>query len=87
MKPEPNFSWEEMDNLRETYVQPTKSEGSFTVEDWALRYKLSKSTARRELEKLRAEGLVEVARIPGRGGHLTAYYRRITHATKQANSV
>lgn len=87
MKPEPNFTWEEMDKVREKYVRPLKPDGAFTVQEYAERYKLAKTTARRELAKLLSEGVVELVRIPGKKGKLTEYYRGVSNAHKQAKSV
>ena len=81
--------WAQVDKLREKIIGDTADErpvGSFTVEEYCIKYKISESTGRRHIDKFFKSGLVDrvYVRIPDTRGAIqrTSVYRFIKKPAK-----
>ena len=67
-KPQPSFSWDALDSLRESSgMAEDAPEGAFTVAQWGERYNLTRSSAEREVERLVKDGKLQSGRARRRG--------------------
>jgi hypothetical protein len=61
-KPEPDFDWDQLDSIRVGVAQGRKDfkyarpPGTITPKDWAKRYEMSESSARRHLNEATKQG-------------------------------
>lgn len=90
MKPKPTFTWDVVDALRATDLKkepPPRPEGTFLIEEYAEKYKVSRSLAQKHVTALMLKGKIEA--IPGRIAtksgkwHAAVFYRPVIHDQKQ----
>lgn len=61
-KPQPAFTWDEMDAIRAA-LHPERPPNSITAQEWATRYGVSVLRAGRELNRLVDAGKLTVSRV------------------------
>lgn len=69
MKPEPTFSWDEIEEIRSSVVTERPGPEWFTREEYQKRFSISRSTAQEQLQKLVGAGKIEYT------GNSLKYYR------------
>jgi DNA-binding MarR family transcriptional regulator len=67
-KPQPAFTWDALDAIRkQSGFSEDAPAGAFTVNQWAERYGLTRSSAEREVERLVKAGKLQSGRARRRG--------------------
>ena len=84
-KPVPRFSWASMDLARARAFPsaPSEEEGWFTVADYCERYKVTRSAADYQLDRLVNEGKLERRKARNFRSRVATYFREIKPERKR----
>ena len=82
-KPKPTFSWDELDALM-PHFSSTKPDDCFTTYEYADKYVISESAARRRMDPLVRSGKLEKLKYSTGQGKLGICYRIVRDGKKKA---
>lgn len=90
MKPKPTFTWDVVDALRATALvrePPPRPKDAFLVSEYAEKYKVSRTMAQRDINKLILKGKIEpvpgMVSVKNNKWHTATFYRPVIHDQKQ----